>query len=185
MEDYVLEELSKKLGIYIYNNSQHQNVSLNKTIFIIHAFLLNFTVFLTGLLISIAVHNTTSFIIFYFGFMTLRFFSGSLWHLKDSTSCFIVSSILIAIIPLINSENYSHILSYSSILIMIALSPISKISKPFTSKSALVLKIISVLIILLNLLFFESAILALAFFSQAMTLTPLTKKGLMRVWQTK
>lgn len=181
----MIEQLSKKFGTYVYNNSQNKNVSLNKTIFIIHAFLLNTSTFLTGLLASAILHNITSFILFYFGFMSLRFFSGSLWHLKDSTSCYIASAILLVIIPLMDSSNYFHVLTFASLSIMIALSPISKINHSFSSKSVLVLKLISILMIMINFLFIESNILALAFFSQSVTLIPLTKKGMMRVWLTK
>jgi len=177
----MIEKLAIKFGTYIYEHSKYNPISLNKTIFQLHVFLTNTSVLLTGLIISLFLHNIESFFVFYFGFMILRMLTGSLWHLNDSTACYVVSSILLIVLPLFQYTESMNLISYLSILIIAILAPILKVKS--TLRSRITLKIIAVLFVLANLYYIQSTTLSMAFLIQSLTLIPLTKKGLNKLWR--
>jgi len=177
----MLEKLATRSGTYIYEHSKYNPISLNKTIFQLHVFFTNASVLLTGVIVSLFLHHVGSFLIFYFGFMILRMLSGSLWHLNDSTACYVVSSVLLIVLPMFNYVEYMNQISYFSFIILAILAPILK-GKP-TLRSKLALKIIALLCVLMNLYFIESSTLSMAFLIQSLTLIPLTKKGLNKLWR--
>ncbi|WP_152392457.1 accessory gene regulator B family protein [Paenibacillus guangzhouensis] len=177
----MLEKIATQLGTYIYEHSKYTPISLKKTIFQLHVFFTNASVLMTGIIVSLVMHHVGSFLVFYFGFMILRMLSGSLWHLSDSTACYIVSSVLLIVLPMFNYAEYMNQISYLAIIILAILAPILK-GKP-TLHSKLILKSIALLCVLMNLYFIESSTLAMAFLIQSLTLIPLTKKGLNKLWR--
>ncbi|MFD0616698.1 accessory gene regulator B family protein [Paenibacillus sp. GCM10027629] len=177
----MLEKLAIKWGTYVYEHSKYNPISLKKTIFQLHVFFTNASVLLTGFIMSLLLHHVESFLVFYFGFMILRMLSGSLWHLNDSTACYIVSSVLLIVLPMFDYSEYMNQISYLSFVILAILSPILKLKS--TMRSKLTLKIITLLCVMINLYYFKSSTLSMAFLIQSMTLIPLTKKGLNKLWR--
>lgn len=110
-------------------------------------------------------------------FALLRMVSGGL-HLKSGTLCVVVSTTMIVGLSMVNINEYgTTVLNCISLVLAVIFAPTDiKNQSRIPQKYYPILKVISVLMIALNL-WISSSFIAVAFFAQAILLLPILKGG--------
>lgn len=102
-------------------------------------------------------------------FILLRFFSGG-YHLISDV-CVIVSTLLLLTLPLIHAEQYELYLNWFVLFIVLLLAPINiqaQVKLPVRYNKFL--RLVSVSLVIINMIFIHSYIVALTFTAQAVSL---------------
>ncbi|WP_423227640.1 accessory gene regulator B family protein [Paenibacillus filicis] len=171
----MIGKLATGIAKYIYTDNNKYNLSFARTQYTLHV-LLNFLfVLLFLLVISFFIGNTTSVILCFICFVALRLVSGGAWHFKNDFHCFIFSTLVLILIPLI--ELYNIDLSFLNVITAVIILYFAPLSKSITrfSKKYWTFKSIALLFIAFNYFVLISPVVTTAFFIQALSLLDITK----------
>jgi accessory gene regulator protein AgrB len=171
----IIGKLSESLAIKISEHNNRPDVSIIKLKLGLHLILNYLLVFITAIIFSIFFENTSDVIPSFFMFALLRTFSGGSWHFKNDFHCYLFSSVVMIILPLINLNNNYVDVNYITLLLILILAPVS-IRVERTSKKGIIFKIISLLIVAVNLLIFKSPAITSVLLFQGLSLIKI-KRG--------
>lgn len=178
----MIESTSLYLANKLKNINPEQTPSVNVMRYSIKFLLLNLITICLIVITGILLADLKEVLICTLGFSLLRYFAGG-YHLKNAVACTVVSTLAVHIFVLAAHliQNYDYInlfLQVFSAILMMVFAP-SGIEKQtnFKKENYKWLKLTSIVIILLNILVFQSVLLASAFFFEGLTLIKFGKGG--------
>jgi len=169
----LITKLATRIAVFIRNNNA-QAASMDVLMFSLEVVLNALLVTITVLIVGLASGRFLDALMLLVAFVTLRFFSGGM-HLPTSKLCNLISiSIFLVLLFLpIPYWNVGFILNLLAFFLVIGYAPTKDIMhlNLLGPKYTMHFKIASILIVVSNF-WLQSPELALAFFSQSLSLTP-------------
>ncbi|RFB31385.1 accessory regulator AgrB [Brevibacillus sp. VP] len=169
----MIEKLSHFLAVKIHDANPDTEkkesvvvLSYSLSITINYLLVLSFS-FLIGFLTNKFVETIVAMI----SFVVLRIFSKG-YHAKSLTTCFILTTAIITVIPHIAMENYTSVINGLNVILVLIFAPNGSYEEETISNNrARLLKAASIVLVASNFLF-SSQIVALSFFIQSLLLIP-------------
>ncbi|RXZ78072.1 hypothetical protein EBB07_28885 [Paenibacillaceae bacterium] len=175
-EVLIIEKISSKTAKYIKNINEEETASYEVLDYGLRIIYNGLAVVLISMVFGFIIGRPIDTLIIIISFATLRYFSGG-YHLKESDSCVLVSSMLICVLSAVLMNNIPALLNILSIAILLILAPRdidSQYRNPALSN--MLFKFISVSLVTINFLFVHSDAVTISFFAQSLTLLIPNKK---------
>ncbi|ATO50098.1 accessory gene regulator B family protein [Brevibacillus laterosporus] len=167
----MIEKLSHFFAIKIYEANPDKKESIDVLSYSLSITLNYFLVFSFSLLIGYSTNEFVSTIISMVSFIVLRIFSKG-YHAKSLTTCFILTTAIIATIPHVKAQEYTDVINIVNVFLVLFLAPNDSYEEEaILKKRVYLLKVISLVIVLSNFII-SSHIVALSFFAQSLLLLP-------------
>ena len=174
----MIDKLSVRIANFIRQNNA-QAASMDVLMFSLTVVLNTLFVIVVVLLIALVTGRVAEAAILFATFVVLRFFSGGM-HLPTSTLCNTISISLFVILMFLPVPfwNAGLILNGIAFILVLLYAPTKDIMhlNLLGPKYTIHFKIVSVLLVAANF-WIQSPLLALGFFTQCLTLTPIAYKG--------
>ncbi|WP_423227516.1 accessory gene regulator B family protein [Paenibacillus filicis] len=168
--------VANRLAMYITSHNNRPDVPITHIKLTIHLFLNYFLVFLTLLMFGLFFGRAPELLLSFFSFVLIRTFSGSSWHFKNDLQCYLFSSFVLILFPLINFPINQTFIFIFSILLILVFSPSSARNKNLSPKKKYGFKLLSVLISVIIYFAFDSSAVTNILLLQSISLVPFTKK---------
>ena len=163
--------LAQSFAEAIVKNSSNPSANVKQIKLGLHIILNYLLVFITVAIVSALLDNLFNAIVSFFAFALLRFFSGSSWHFKNDIHCYLFSSVVLTVVPLIKLHNDLFDPNYISLLLIIIFAPSSRRIKRKSVKG-FVFKCISLLIVIFHIGSFKIDAVTSVFLLQSLSLIP-------------
>ncbi|TLS50497.1 hypothetical protein FE782_19195 [Paenibacillus antri] len=174
----MIDKLSLRIATFIRQNNE-QAASMDVLMFSLAVVLNAIFVAVMIIIIAIFTNRLPEALALLASFVTLRFFSGGM-HLPTSKLCNFISIGLFVVLMLlpVSYWNAGLVLNSAALAFVLLFAPTKDIMhlNLLGPKYTIHFKIVCVLLVSVNF-WIQSPILALAFFSQTLTLTPIAYKG--------
>ncbi|MBG9786901.1 accessory gene regulator ArgB-like protein [Brevibacillus laterosporus] len=167
----MIEKLSHFLAVKIHAADPEKKESVEVLSYSLSITLNYLLILFFSLLIGFLTNKFAETIVAMISFIALRIFSKG-YHAKTLTTCFVLTTAIIAVIPHVPIREYTSITNILNVILVLIFAPNGSFEEGTISKSrAQLLKGASVLIVASNFLM-SSQVVALSFFIQSLLLIP-------------
>ncbi|MGG1442136.1 accessory gene regulator B family protein [Brevibacillus laterosporus] len=169
----MIEKVSHFLAVKIHNANPDtdKKESVEVLLYSLSITLNYLLILFFSLLIGFLTNKFVETIVAMISFVVLRIFSKG-YHARSLTTCFIVTTAIITVIPHVPMQDYTSVINGLSVILVLIFAPNGSYEEGTISKSrARLLKGASVLLVASNFLML-SQVVALSFFIQALLLIP-------------
>jgi accessory gene regulator B len=166
----IVESVSKKIATYLYENTNNKEKFTYNKLYYGLQIIVNFVIVTIALLIlSVTLGVFIKALYLFIATLLLRQFSGGI-HLKTSEACAVASVLILLVIVLLPRFEWIIWMDVVSVAMIGLFAPATfKVSKERRPKPYYIMKSVSVLIVLLNMLVIKDFYISLIYLIQSVS----------------